>query len=97
MIRTITHSFARRLPIIHTSRTTREYQKTLGQLPEALRRAFLDGEWDVYAGQYFDIFAAGRHTFASEQVQLEPWTPRWISIDWGFEHPSAVLVACDSP
>src|SRR5580698_9433529 len=66
------------------------YKKTLGQLPEALRRAFLDGEWDVYAGQYFDIFSAARHTVRSEQVQLEPWTPRWISIDWGFEHPSAV-------
>ncbi len=26
----------------------------------------------------------------AEHVQLEPWTPRWISIDWGFEHPSAV-------
>jgi len=66
------------------------YKKTLGQLPEALRRAFLDGEWDVYAGQYFDLFAAGRHTVRAEEVQLEPWTSRWISIDWGFEHPSAV-------
>src|ERR1700722_13218983 len=60
-----------------------EYRKTLGQLPEALRRAFLDGEWDVYAGQYFDIFAPARHTVRVEQVQLEAWTPRWISIDWG--------------
>jgi hypothetical protein len=67
-----------------------EYQKTLGQLPAALRRQFLDGEWDVYAGQYFDIFAPGRHTVRPEQVQLDAWTPRWISIDWGFEHPSAV-------
>jgi hypothetical protein len=67
-----------------------EYKKTLGQLPEALRRAFLDGEWDVYAGQYFDIFSPERHTVRAEQVQLEAWTPRWISIDWGFEHPSAV-------
>jgi phage terminase large subunit len=66
------------------------YKKTLGQLPEALRRAFLDGEWDVYAGQYFDIFSVERHTVRAEHVQLEPWTPRWISIDWGFEHPSAV-------
>jgi hypothetical protein len=67
-----------------------QYHKTLRQLPEALRRAFLDGEWDVYAGQYFDIFAAARHTIRPEQVQLDPWAPRWISIDWGFEHPSAV-------
>jgi len=67
-----------------------QYHKTLRQLPEALRRAFLDGEWDVYAGQYFDLFAPARHTIRAEQVQLETWAPRWISIDWGFEHPSAV-------
>ncbi len=67
-----------------------QYRKTLGQLPEALRRAFLDGEWDVCAGQYFDVFAPERHVVRTEQVQLEAWTPRWISIDWGFEHPSAV-------
>jgi Terminase large subunit, T4likevirus-type, N-terminal len=67
-----------------------QYRKTLGQLPEALRRAFLDGEWDVYAGQYFDIFQQARHTIRAEKIALEDWTPRWISIDWGFEHPCAV-------
>jgi phage terminase large subunit len=66
------------------------YEKTLRSLPDALRRAFLDGEWDVYAGQYFDIFSAERHAVRAENVHLEAWTPRWISIDWGFEHPSAV-------
>ena len=45
-----------------------QYHKTLGQLPEALRRAFLDGEWDAYAGQYFDIFAPARHIVRAEQV-----------------------------
>jgi hypothetical protein len=25
------------------------------------------------------------------EITLEPWWTRWISIDWGFEHPSAVL------
>ena len=25
-----------------------------------------------------------------EQIHFEPWWPRWISIDWGFEHPAAV-------
>ena len=89
-MRTTTRSFARRLPTIRCSRTTRSITRRWGNFPEALRRAFLDGEWDVYAGQYFDIFAPGRHTVRPEQVQLEPWTPRWISIDWGFEHPSAV-------
>src|SRR6266581_3783912 len=30
-----------------------EYRRTLEALPEHLRRAFLDGDWDVFAGQYF--------------------------------------------
>ena len=25
------------------------------------------------------------------EITLEPWWTRWISIDWGFEHPSAAL------
>src|SRR5579871_6369520 len=32
------------------------YLKTLRALPSHLRRAFLDGDWDVFAGQYFDRF-----------------------------------------
>jgi hypothetical protein len=66
----------------------REYRKTLEALPEVLRRAFLDGDWDVFAGQYFDIFSIERHTRRPEQQ--EAWWPCWISIDWGYEHPSAV-------
>jgi hypothetical protein len=30
-------------------------------------------------------------------VSLEPWWTRWISIDWGFEHPSAVLWHAAAP
>ena len=67
-----------------------EYLKTLNALPRHLRQAFLEGDWNVFAGQYFDLFDVRRHTARAEQLGLEPWWPRWISIDWGFEHPSAV-------
>ena len=67
-----------------------EYRRTLEALPEHLRRAFLEGDWNVFAGQYFDVFEIGRHTTRPEDLRLEPWLPRWISIDWGFQHPSAV-------
>jgi hypothetical protein len=113
----------------------REYRRTLDALPSHLRRAFLDGDWNVFAGQYFDIFDRERHVvrfghgaparsgvadlasstrnlshrsfgaLAAPQddnvnlgvVNLEPWWPRWISIDWGFEHPSAVLWHAAAP
>jgi phage terminase large subunit len=68
-----------------------EYQRTLDALPTHLRRAFLQGDWTVSAGQYFDVLDSARHTARVEDVGIEPWWPRWISIDWGFEHPSAVL------
>ena len=74
-----------------------EYRRTLEALPEHLRRAFLDGDWNVFAGQYFDIFDIGRHTARPEEIRLEPWWPRWISIDWGFQHPSAVYWHCAVP
>ena len=74
-----------------------EYRRTLEALPEHLRRAFLDGDWNVFAGQYFDVFEFGRHTVRAEELRLEPWWPRWISIDWGFQHPSAVYWHCAIP
>ncbi|HEU0367970.1 MAG TPA: terminase family protein, partial [Candidatus Acidoferrum sp.] len=73
------------------------YHRTLEALPEHLRRAFLDGDWNVFAGQYFDVFEFGRHTMRAESLRLEPWWPRWISIDWGFQHPSAVYWHCAVP
>ncbi|HXQ24918.1 MAG TPA: hypothetical protein VN822_00780 [Candidatus Acidoferrales bacterium] len=71
-----------------------QYLKTLRALPSHLKRAFLDGDWDVFAGQYFDKFEVSRHVVRAEQIfanlREKPWLPRWISIDWGFEHPAAV-------
>jgi hypothetical protein len=74
-----------------------EYRRTLEALPEHLRRAFLEGDWNVFAGQYFDIFDIGRHTARPEEIRLEAWWPRWISVDWGFQHPSAVYWHCAIP
>ncbi len=56
----------------------REYRRTLEALPTHLRRAFLDGEWDVFAGQYFDMFDRARHTPRAEELQLEPWWRRRV-------------------
>jgi hypothetical protein len=70
------------------------YRRTLEALPETLRRAYLEGDWSLFAGQYFNIFDPTVHTARAEELSasggLAPWLPRWISIDWGFEHPAAV-------
>ena len=73
------------------------YLKTLRALPSHLRRAFLEGDWDVFAGQYFDRFDTTRLVMRAEQIDWKPWWPRWISIDWGFEHPAAVYWHSQAP
>jgi hypothetical protein len=69
----------------------RNYLKALEALPEPLRRAFLEGDWNIFAGQFFDCFDPGRHVVPAAELVLEPWWPRWLSVDWGFEHPAAAL------
>jgi hypothetical protein len=66
------------------------YLKSLEQLPDFYRRAFLDGDWSVFAGQYFTNFDPSRSVMRAEQINAAAWWPRWLSIDWGFEHPAAV-------
>lgn len=65
------------------------YLKTLQQLPDFFRRAFFDGDWSVFAGQYFTNFDPSRSVIRAESIASEAWWPRWISVDWGFEHPAA--------
>ncbi len=66
------------------------YLKTLQQLPDYFRRAFLDGDWSVFSGQYFTNFDPRRSVIRAESIAAAEWWPRWISVDWGFEHPAAV-------
>jgi hypothetical protein len=73
------------------------YLKSLRALPTHLKRSFLDGDWNVFAGQYFDRFDCAKHVVRAEQIDWKPWWPRWISIDWGFEHPAAVYWHAQAP
>jgi len=75
----------------------RSYQKTLQALPSNLKRALFDGDWDVFAGQYFDRCDLARNTARAEEIEWQPWWPRWISIDWGFEHPAATYWHAQAP
>lgn len=57
------------------------YVKQLESLPEAKRRAFMDGDWDVFAGQYFSIWRDSLHV-------CRPFKPMQDSVivgglDWG--------------
>ena len=67
-----------------------EYWQYLKSLPDNLRRAWLDGDWDVLAGQFFPEFRESIHTCPPIEIP-EHWE-RHISIDWGYNHdPYAII------
>lgn len=63
-----------------------DYVKTLEALPEDLRRAWLDGDFDVFAGQYFRELRREVHGFEGDPPP--GWTFRCL--DYGEQSPSAV-------
>lgn len=69
-------------------RTT--YGRTLDSKPPKRRAAMLLGDWSVYEGQFFDCFDPEKDPIPIDAVELRDWTPRWISMDWGFRHKTAV-------
>jgi hypothetical protein len=64
-----------------------EYEKQLSTLPEKLRKAYRDGNWDIFAGQYFTEWDKSQHVIEPFDIP-EGWT-RITGIDYGFEKPSA--------
>lgn len=66
-----------------------EYATDLLALDGKLRAAFLDGNWDVFAGMMFPELSRERHV-----VEPMPLPDSWIrynGVDWGYTKPYAVL------
>lgn len=51
-------------------------------LPEKLRRAWLDGDWDVFEGQYFAEWDEKFHVY--EPFKIPASWPRFRAMDWGY-------------
>jgi len=66
------------------------YADNLATLPAKMRKAYAEGSWDEFAGQYFDLFSEQRNVIRAELIGIEKWWPKWISMDWGFEHPFCI-------
>ena len=71
------------------------YYTTLESLPDQLKRAFLDGDWDLFKGQYFREWRKDIHVV--EPFQIPDSWKRIITIDYGFAAPSAVYWCAISP
>ncbi|MBC8489981.1 MAG: hypothetical protein H8D45_28525 [Bacteroidetes bacterium] len=63
-----------------------EYLSNLQDLPEDLQRAYLDGDWTVFVGQFFNDFRRQVHGITPFEIDTE-WV-KIFSLDWGFSpHP----------
>lgn len=70
-----------------------EYGSKLASLTDSnLRDAWLYGSWDVFLGQYFPQFSRDRHVISIREFndRIRPWHKKWLSGDWGYDHPHAV-------
>jgi len=63
--------------------------RAVAGVSEALLKAWLDGDWDVVAGAYFDVWGP-QHIRLEHEFRIESWWPVWIGMDWGFKHNTAV-------
>lgn len=64
-----------------------DYVKRLQDLPDEKRRAYLDGDWDLFSGQVFAEFRRDKHVM--RQVVPKRTVPHFLSFDWGYSAPFA--------
>jgi phage terminase large subunit len=68
------------------------YEKKLLALPKELRKAYRDGDWDIFPGQYFPEWRKATHVVARPIPSSAVW---YRAIDGGFVKPAAILwIAC---
>lgn len=67
-----------------------EYRKSLDGLTGWLRKAWLDGDWDVAAGQFFTTWRDEIHVVPRGSI---PGSWRvWLAMDYGFVHYTVVYL-----
>lgn len=60
-----------------------DYSKRLQAIQDlSLRKALLDGDWDIFSGQVFTEWRRARHVVDPFQIP-EHWR-RWVGYDWGY-------------
>lgn len=74
---------------------------------EALRKAWLLGDWDCLDGAFFPEFRPNgpysgepehaRHVIEAGSYVIPEWCHRWAALDWGFAHHAAAYWAALAP
>ena len=71
-----------------------DYLRTLQALSPELRKAWLDGDWDIFAGQYFTEFRREKHVM--EPIEIPSHWTRVIACDYGLDMLAVVWGAFDT-
>jgi len=71
------------------------YWEMLNSLPDDLRRAWVEGDWDVFSGQVFTNWRRSQHVVEPFTIP-EGWM-RWRAIDWGYSAPFCCLWMAKDP
>lgn len=72
------------------------YWDTLNSLPEAMRRAMEEGDWDVFAGQVFMEFSRNFHVMDKPDQNFDNMK-KIISFDWGYNAPGCAIWLAVAP
>jgi phage terminase large subunit len=67
-----------------------DYVRRLEDLPEHLRKAYLEGDWNIFAGQAFPELSPQTHIV--QPFALPPGTKYFFSFDPGYNHPYCFIV-----
>jgi hypothetical protein len=69
-----------------------EYRRVLEHLGGWQKRAWLEGDWDIAAGQFFTTFRRNVHVIADfDDTRAVEW---WAALDYGYAHYTVVLLGC---
>ena len=70
-----------------------DYVRMLETLPEDMRRAWLDGDWNVFAGQYFREWRDDIHII--DPIEIPGWWRRYFAMDYGLDMLAGYWIAID--
>lgn len=84
--------FVRSLATDNPSLNPEYVSKTLAQYTGWQKRAWVEGDWDIEAGQYFTNFHYDTHVFPRKQFILPTTWDVWCSLDHGLTHYTVVYL-----
>lgn len=77
------------------------YVENLKRMPEAEYKRFVEGDWNVLAGRYFDELDRSVHLVdpfpkkaGTEIYDVPDWWEQWGAFDWGFQHHAVAGAFC---